>query len=98
MEEVSDGTAAGTEQPQQLLVHDVNDFRNNCALLESALVTDYGDPLPDLVKLMTWVDWIRNGNGTPEHNSHFCRQVGRHLQPSNLLGHVNALCAMGPVK
>lgn len=39
-----------------------------CTRLRGA---DLTDPVPDLQKLMTWVQWLRGGNGSPEHVAHF---------------------------
>jgi hypothetical protein len=63
------GTETDTGPP--LVVRSIDDFRHNCYLMESGLQADFADPLPDLTKLMTWVEWINGGNGTPEHCDHF---------------------------
>lgn len=36
-----------------------------------ALAVDLSDPIPDLAKLTTWIDWLEAENGTPDHVAHF---------------------------
>ena len=34
-------------------------------------IADGADPRADIQKLWTWVEWVRNRNGTQEHNNFF---------------------------
>ena len=72
-EEVVAVTLSPSKQQQDMAMVQtiIQDFRTNCSLLESALATDLKDPIPDLSKLMTWIEWIDGNNGTREHLVHF---------------------------
>ncbi len=49
------------------------DFKQNCTLLENSLSNEFTDPTIDLRNLKSWVVWIQNGEGTPDHAEHFFR-------------------------
>jgi len=66
-------TSSSLPPPPQgmMVVQTIDDFKTNCSLLESALVSDLQDPTPDLAKLMTWFGWIDGNNGSRDHVVHF---------------------------
>ena len=55
----------------QMVVSTLEDFKQNCYLLESSLAQDLMNPMTDLNNLKTWVALVAAGQGTEEHNKHF---------------------------
>ena len=54
-----------------MVVLTLDDFKQNCSLLENTLGQDMVNPHQDLANLKTWVTWIKAGLGTEEHDHHF---------------------------
>ena len=59
----------------QIEVNSLSTFQQNCNLLRQNLSRDFMDPVDDLTKLRTWVDWIKGGLGTDAHVDHFYREA-----------------------
>uniref|UniRef100_A0A7S1G6F9 UBP34/UBP24/USP9X/USP9Y-like ARM repeat region domain-containing protein n=1 Tax=Bicosoecida sp. CB-2014 TaxID=1486930 RepID=A0A7S1G6F9_9STRA len=54
-----------------VVVQSLDDFKRNCSLLESELVSESATMGPELEKVTGWIGWIAGNNGTQAHNDHF---------------------------
>lgn len=49
-------------------------FTNNCKVLEETLAGDFSDPIGELVKAESWLNWIKGRDATYECVEHFYRE------------------------